>query len=41
MTDKDNCPVMKMMANTTFRELRSRQRKSNFNDIRRRVRISR
>lgn len=41
MTDKESCPVMKMTANTTFRELRSRQRRSNFNDLRRRVRISR
>ena len=41
MTDKDSSPVVKMTSSTTFRELRSRQRRSNFNDMRRRVRISR
>ena len=41
MTDKESCPVMKMTSNTTFRELRTRQRRSRFNDMRRRVRISR
>ena len=41
MTDSESCPVMKMTSSTTFRELRSRQRKSSFNDMRRRVRISR
>ena len=41
MTDKESCPVMKMSVDTTFRELRSRHRKCQFNDQRRRVRISR
>ena len=41
MTDKESCPVIKMTSTTSFRELRTRHRKCQFNDQRRRVRISR